>query len=172
MINSGPSPSSVSPAKDDINQLKNKMFNMNSDPIMTSYDDTQYGDHQMDKFLQLDGTNDEVEKIIAASSDQKQQPQQSHTIQQQQPRSQVRSSPANVQSYLKLNSPVVLNHELLASYGVSLNGSQQNQSMMMNSSEKVNYQKGVVNSHIRRDDFSSQKIISGKNFEIIISVNY
>ncbi len=134
---------------------------------MTSYDDTTYNDHQhsMDKFLQLDGTNDEVEKIIAASADQKHQ--QPHVIQQQLPRSQVRNSPANVQSYLKLNSPVVLNHELLASYGVSLNGSQQQQQhqpsmMMMSSNEKVNYQKSVNNTGLRREDFTNQKIISGK----------
>ena len=83
-----------------------------------------------------------------------------------QPRSQVRNSPANVQSYLKqLNSPVVLNHELLASYGVSLNnnnnnGQQQSNAAMTDNKSTGNYtQKNSVN--IRREDFGGQKIISG-----------
>ena len=47
---------------------------------------------------------------------------------QQQHRAQMRNPPAqhNVQSYLKLSTPVVLNHELLASYGVSINNNNNN----------------------------------------------
>ena len=89
--------------------------------------------------------------------------------QQQQHRGQIRNPPShtNVQSYLKLSSPVVLNHELLASYGVSLNG-QQNPIVLNASNEKNQYQKQNVS--IRRDDnannINNQKIISGKYYLI------
>ena len=106
-----------------------------------------FSDNNLEKFLQLDGTNDEVEKLITrmeTSGDNKNVPHQAPP--QQQPvvvhqRSQARNSQSqhNVQSYLKLNSPVVLNHELLASYGVSLNGQQQQP--QQSDQQKTAYQK-------------------------------
>lgn len=73
------------------------------------------------------------------------------------------SSQNNVQSYLKLNTPVVLNHELLASYGVSLNGNHQQQQhssvIMSDENNKFKSQKSI-----RRDDVNSQKVQAPSTF--------
>lgn len=127
-----------------------------------------------DKFLQLDGTNDEVEKMLNSQSTDTSKPastsvavvvsadnstatnvkalpqQQQVTVQQlqppgqqmaaAQPKAQMRNPPSqhNVQSYLKLSTPVVLNHELLASYGVSINNGNNGQVNQKNLNNTVN----------------------------------
>ena len=71
-----------------------------------------------DKFLQLDGTVDDLDTGEAAKNMEPQVLSQPTPFQH---RPAPRQSPQSVHTYLKLNSPVVLNHELLASYGVSIN---------------------------------------------------
>ena len=76
----------------------------------------------LEKFLQLDGINDEFEDQIASNQQHQQRiVNNNQTVNNQQQRQGINQ----VQTYLKVNAPVVINHELLASYGVQLNNQQQ-----------------------------------------------